>query len=484
MNEWPDLVTKLSDQQSETFWKLGNDARIASGTVLITEGAPVDAISFLIEGLLHVKVRGLGERPIAVLGPGEIVGELSFLDPEPASATVTAAEDSHIVSIRHADLAKAFAAEPTLAASFYRSLGVITTRRLRNTMRRISAQPLLEAQVGEKAIGDSEAVQRLYRHFDQFKALLVQYEKAGGKPVAEVSALEDDVVRNFHLLSGEINEVLGLGSTFGDVMKQAVGAAIQRDVLPYMLFGQFPERAYSKPRGYAGDYLTIEIIYKNTPTGHGRLGRLLDRCWLEEPAAHAVRNRRPLMADQIRKTLASVKNRPVHITSMACGPAREVLDIYDSIADPATLKSTLIDMDFQALAFVSQEVEKRSLQRQVRLVSDNLVYLALGRSRLDVPPQDLVYTIGLIDYFNDDLVVKLLNYAYDLLQPGGRVILGNFHPSNPSKAIMDWVLEWRLIHRTEADMHRLFVASKFQRPASAIHFEPVGINLFAEGIKE
>jgi hypothetical protein len=33
------------------------------------------------------------------------------------------------------------------------------------------------------------------------------------------------------------------------------------------------------------------------------------------------------------------------------------------------------------------------------------------------------------------------------------------------------------------DMHRLFAASKFERPASAIHFEPVGINLFAEGIK-
>ena len=107
----------------------------------------------------------------------------------------------------------------------------------------------------------------------------------------------------------------------------------------------------------------------------------------------------------------------------------------------------------------------------------------MGRHRLELPPQDLVYSVGLIDYFNDRFVLKLINYAHSLLHPGGRLILGNFHPANSSRAIMEYVLEWNLIHRTEDDMHNLFAASAFGRPCTRIRFEPLGVNMFAECVK-
>jgi len=49
---------------------------------------------------------------------------------------------------------------------------------------------------------------------------------------------------------------------------------------------------------------------------------------------------------------------------------------------------------------------------------------------------------------------------------------------------MDSVLEWNLIHRTEADMNSLFLASPFKRPCTRVRFEEQGIDLFAECIKE
>jgi hypothetical protein len=45
---------------------------------------------------------------------------------------------------------------------------------------------------------------------------------------------------------------------------------------------------------------------------------------------------------------------------------------------------------------------------------------------------------------------------------------------------MEYVMEWNLIHRTEADMHRLFKDSPFARECTRIQFEPLGIDLFAE----
>jgi extracellular factor (EF) 3-hydroxypalmitic acid methyl ester biosynthesis protein len=127
---------------------------------------------------------------------------------------------------------------------------------------------------------------------------------------------------------------------------------------------------------------------------------------------------------------------------------------------------------------------KRRLTGQITLRNENLIALILGRVKLELPPQDLVYSIGLIDYLNDKLVEKTLNYAHSVLAPGGRVILGNFHPRNPAKEFMDYVFDWKLIHRSEDDMHRLFRRSAFSMPCSRVLFEEGGIDLFAESHRD
>jgi len=198
-----------------------------------------------------------------------------------------------------------------------------------------------------------------------------------------------------------------------------------------------------------------------------------------------VRNRRELLAQEIIHCVEENQGRSVtHVTSLACGPAAEIFDTFSQLDDPSLLAPTLLDIDFQALAFVNDKVKRENLHRNIRLLNSNLVYLATGRQTLDLEPQDLIYSIGLIDYFNDKFVIRLLNYIHSLLKPGGKVILGNFHPNNTSKAFMDHVLDWRLVHRTKEDMNRILSDSAFGRPCTNIRFESQGINLFAECIKE
>ena len=172
-----------------------------------------------------------------------------------------------------------------------------------------------------------------------------------------------------------------------------------------------------------------------------------------------------------------------HITSLACGPAREVFDVFEQLPG-ARLKATLVDFDLQALAHVSELRDQTGLQRSIALKPANLIHLAIGRHTIDLEEQDLIYSIGLIDYFPDRIVVKLMSLIHSLLRPGGKVILGNFHTSNMCKAFMDHVLDWRLTHRDEADMDRLYRASAFGRDCTNIRFENQGINLFAECVKE
>ncbi len=478
MNKLAELMGALTNEQSQRLFDLGTEKTVPEGRVMVEEGKPIDTLYFVLEGLFHIRTRSIS-GPLAVLGHGEIVGEMSFIDPHEASASVVAAEDSRVLALPHSSLREFLDADPVAASNMYRSLAAIVSRRLRRTMGYLSRQSQ------ELAASQNHHVTQIREALDQFKDLMLQYDKATLKnQTAEIEHLDTEIRHRFLQVSRKLNETIGVGSELGEVTRTLIGQMVQRELMPYLQMTECARRFYTKPRGYAGDFFSIELIYRNSGDGTGPVGPLLDACFLAEPAAQAVRNRRGLLAREVFGTLEQVRDRPARVTSLACGPAREVFDVYDQLDDPSRLEVTLVDMDTKALSFVSNHALERHLSRYIRLVPENLIYLAVGRRNLDIAPQDLVYSIGLIDYFGDQLVIKLLNYIHDILAPGGRVILGNFHPRNPTKALMEHVLEWNLVHRTEEDMDRLFRASKFARPTTRIQFEEQGINLFAECVRE
>ena len=342
----------------------------------------------------------------------------------------------------------------------------------------------------EESSGEGSCIRRtdlgivVGRALHQLKALVHEANLAAR---GNGDLVADDVARS--VLNGFLQLYAALECTIGDTSradektKEQIGRWVQQELLPYILLTETGERFVSKPRGFAGDYWTIELIYRNQPTGWGRVGGLLDRCFLECPPGDAVRNRRLLISEQICITVGAHPDRRVRVTSLACGPAEEVFDAIHVLGGSALPQLTLVDFDYQALAFVATKRDALRLGRVIALVHANLVDVAIGRAPMPGSDQDLVYTIGLIDYFNDELVVKLLNVIHGMLRPGGRVIVGNFHPRNPIKAFMDRVLEWRLRHRTEQDLDRLFSRSRFARPSTTTFYEPQQINLFAECVK-
>ena len=293
----------------------------------------------------------------------------------------------------------------------------------------------------------------------------------------------DGLVAGFHQFADLLHHEIGDHVDLSESARASLGLRVQKEVLPYVMSSELGERIYVKPRGYAGDFKTIDIMYGNRPHGTGRLGPAIDRAFRERPANRAVMNRRGLLAEEIGRALDETDGK-CHVTSLASGPAAELFDVFARLDDRGSLKASCIDIDYQALGFVSDRAEREKLQSAIDLHNGNLVYLAMGRKQLDLPPQDLMYSIGLIDYFADKFVRLLLNWVHDKLRPGGRVILGNFHSGNVDKALMDHVLDWRLIHRSEDDMHRLFESSKFGRPCTEIRYEEAGVNLFASCVKE
>jgi CRP-like cAMP-binding protein/SAM-dependent methyltransferase len=482
MYEALSLFSDLDDADIEWIFQNAVEQQVIANTALTREGEPPDALYVVLEGLAGVKVRALGPDVLRTLGPGEIVGDMSFLEGLPASATVEAVENSLLLAIPKEVLDRKVRDDPLFASRLYRAFARSLSRRLRLMT---GALPRL---VSSRAKVDAVTQSRwdeIDTRLSDFKRILADADREAirnGDVVPEDMA--QDIRARFNSFCIWLNDQIGDRSPDAPEVRQELGARVQREVLPYLILTKNGERWYSKPRGYAGDFLSIDWIYRNEAEGAGRLGPVLDRCFLDVHAAQAVRNRRPLLVEEIRRTIAERGSEPVNLLSMACGPAREIFDTLETMSDPSKLAATCVDIDLQALAYVGDARDRSKFKRNIRLENSNLVYLATGRRTLDLPPQDLAYSIGLIDYFNDGFVVKLLDYVHELLRPGGRVILGNFHPSNPTKVLQDHVLDWKLIHREEADMNRLFEASRFGRRCEEIRYEAQGVNLFAIGRRQ
>lgn len=472
------LFQHLTSSDLDWWFAQAREVDFDANATLLAEGDMPSALYFVIKGLFSVRVDALGGQALASIGPGALVGEMALLDGHPASATVVARETSTVAALTHQAIEARARQDPSFAARFYKALAGHLSGRLRRTYAFLEskADMPVDTQAGcEPWRAISASIDQLTEQLEAVDRQLMKSERLDPKQGEQLQAA-------FTAFAHCLWQQIGDQANIHEEMRQVLGRQVHRQLLPYLLLTDFAERMYSKPRGYAGDYFTIELMYQQKFGGQGRLGPVVDQCFMASPAARAVRNRRGLLAAEIGKTLDAFEGT-VAITSLASGPAREVFDVLETHSEAKRLRVTCLDLDLQALAHVEDRQQKLGLKKAIRLVNENLIYLALGRKTLDIKPQRLVYSIGLIDYFEDALVIRLLNWVHRILAPGGRVILGNFHRCNTEKALMDHVLDWRLIHRDEADMDRLFQSSAFGTACSKIEFEQEGINMFATGIK-
>jgi bacteriocin-type transport-associated protein len=131
------ILSELADADLDWLVDNGVQETHPRGTALIEEGRALEVLYVVLDGRLSVTVAALGGKEVAVLQSGEVLGELSFLDSRPPSASVTAVDDVAVLSIPRPRLAAKLEEDPAFAARFYRALGVFLASRLRATQQRL-----------------------------------------------------------------------------------------------------------------------------------------------------------------------------------------------------------------------------------------------------------------------------------------------------------------------------------------------------------
>jgi CRP/FNR family transcriptional regulator, cyclic AMP receptor protein len=162
------IFGQLTDMDVEWLAKHGRRRRLSAKSVLIEQGVPVDTLYLVLEGELSVVQ---SRREIARLGAGEIVGEMSFIDKRPPSATVAAATDVVVYAISKERLEQRLEQDVGFAARFYKAVATFLSDRVRKATAPKTGQEADDADELDDSVLDN--IDRAGARFNDLSRLLL-----------------------------------------------------------------------------------------------------------------------------------------------------------------------------------------------------------------------------------------------------------------------------------------------------------------------
>jgi extracellular factor (EF) 3-hydroxypalmitic acid methyl ester biosynthesis protein len=318
----------------------------------------------------------------------------------------------------------------------------------------------------------------------------IKDEKVDVQKLIRKSIRESDGRKFMAFLDEKLIEMEGLVSGYSIDEHERHGFYFRKQLWNMILCSPIMTRTNLKPRGYAGDFEMMKMIYDNNYEGNSIFGMVMHKHPMEHPAAQAVRTRRKLIANSFQEIESSGKwgkNRDLSILSVACGPAYELQDIITNSASHAKYHFTLLDQDKSALdaakLLVSNLETKLSSKLKVSYLNESVrTMLTTQQISEKWGKFHFIYSMGLFDYLTPPAARVVIQKLFQLLVPGGEMIIGNFHASNPSKYYMEYWLDWVLYYRTEDEF--LALLGSETSAYCSVFFENTGSQMFLHVKKE
>jgi hypothetical protein len=215
----------------------------------------------------------------------------------------------------------------------------------------------------------------------------------------------------------------------------------------------FTYRAFSKPRGYAGDAVMMDYIYGTGEAATAAreatpLGRAIFKYMGSRPSAQAVRYRRRLLADLIDRT---AKRGDATVLAIAAGHLREAA-LSAAVRGGAVREFVALDQDQNSLGVVDRDYSRVG----IRTLAGSVRQILAGK--IDPGRYDLVYAAGLFDYLSAPVAAAFARRMFDMVRPGGLMLIPNFFTGARDTGYMESFMDCHLIYRDDADMRSIAAA--------------------------
>lgn len=126
------LFGHLADSELIEVLQIVHERVYGPGEAIVTQGEPGLGLYLLLRGEAEVRQHGdpPGQR-VARLGPGEVFGDVSFVDNSPRSATVVACQRVEAIGLYRTELLDLMERQPQLASKILFALARQLAARLR-----------------------------------------------------------------------------------------------------------------------------------------------------------------------------------------------------------------------------------------------------------------------------------------------------------------------------------------------------------------
>jgi len=378
---------------------------------------------------------------LARMVPGELFGELSFLENVGSSATVLADAGGCEVDLIPAEHVLTLLGEPGFAARFFQSLATYLARRQRTvsgTYPELVAaeQRMLLAERLPAAVSPASAVpEDMSRALAAFDAAM-----AGAADEAAAVAACDGLL-------------VALAGHGGDAADDLAAAAETFRVAGRWLWGS-ELLAWMLRRGpRLFDVGLVERV-EGPPRGADARSRGVDVWARDLPTLRWVRHHPSWIAAAIDAAIAT-PGAAASVAFLEFGPG------WSAPLHRVGAPLHLTCFDFDPAAHAWARAWLGPCAASLRLVHGDIARLARGQGRLTLAPQQVIVAGTLLLRLDDREAIEMLSWIHAHLRDDGVVLGACFDPAAPDRPFIDRVLQATVRRRQEAELAELFLRSDF-----------------------
>jgi CRP/FNR family cyclic AMP-dependent transcriptional regulator len=145
----PPYLGEFTDEDARWFAHTGELWRVHAGEVVITEGVTPEHIHVVLKGEFVVSSAALRDPEMQRVGPGELLGEMSYINGVPPGSSVGAATDGVLLSVRRKDIDAKIDSDPAFGSRFRKVISEFAVTRIFRYGRRKLIQRTLAGDLPE-----------------------------------------------------------------------------------------------------------------------------------------------------------------------------------------------------------------------------------------------------------------------------------------------------------------------------------------------
>ncbi|HEY4503988.1 MAG TPA: class I SAM-dependent methyltransferase family protein [Candidatus Paceibacterota bacterium] len=237
----------------------------------------------------------------------------------------------------------------------------------------------------------------------------------------------------------------------------------------------------------------LEVMYTRYDRkifSRGYIKGIADMFWhhiVSQPKA--LRNRLKIVRTVLREKIIDLINnhkgsnhRVIFVLSIAGGSSRSIIYAINDLKNCGVnhqINIVTIDKDKSALEVGMGVAKEYGLQNNFEWINGN------ARDIEQLLPQkkfDIIEIVGLLDYFESDRLIRLLNLSYRIMNEKGFLIIANVIPNNEYKFVQK--TGWpKMYYRKPEELLELLRVSGFKYKNDII-IEPLNVHCIAIAQKQ